>query len=115
MTAADISRFTQPGELSETIAMILAVLCAGPKGDKPAFKDANELVDILAFTAALIVEQSPEFTTPRHLRLGSEEFGRRTHEFVKTVREQRDRTGTPVMSAFAESHSVIPMPAEGHA
>lgn len=115
MAAADISRFTQPGELNETIATILAVLCAGPKGDKPAFKDANELVDMIAFTAALLVEQSPEFTTPRHLRLGSEEFGRRTHVFVKAIRDQRDVTGKPVMSAFSEAHSVIPADTVGNA
>ena len=115
MAAADISRFTQPGELNETIATILAVLCAGPKGDKPASKDAGELVDIIAFTAALIVEQSPQFTTRRLLRLGSEEFGRRTHEFVKAIRDQRDVTGKPAISAFSEAHQVIPADAAGHA
>jgi len=115
MAAADISRFTQAGELNTAIATVLAVLCGATNDGKPAFKDANELVDIIAFIAALIVEQSPEFTTPRHLRLGSEEFGRRAHEFVKAIRDQRDRTGTPVMSAFSESHSVIPADAEGYA
>ncbi len=115
MTAADISRFTQTGELNDTVATVLAVLSGATNGGKPAFKDANELVDIVAFTAALLVEQSPEFTTPRHLRLGSEEFGRRTHVFVKAMRDQRDRTGTPVITAFSEAHSVIPSEAAGHA
>jgi len=114
MTEADISRFTQPDELNTAIATILAVLCAGPTGDKPAFKDANELVDIIAFTAALLVEQSPQFTTRRLLRLGSEEFGRRTHAFVKAIRDQRDVTGTPVISAFSEENYVIPVDAAGH-
>jgi len=115
MAEADISRFTQPGELNETIGLILAVLSGAPNDGKPAFKDADELVDIIAFTAALIVEQSPEFTTRRHLRLGSEEFGRRTHGFVKAIRDQRDVTGKPVISAFSEAHSVIPVDATGHA
>jgi hypothetical protein len=115
MAAADISGFTDPGDLNFKIATLLAMLSGASGDDKPAFVDSNELVDALAFIAALVLEQSPGFTTPRHLRLASEEFGRRAHQFAKAIREQRERTGVPVMSAFAEDFRVIPKDAAGHA
>jgi hypothetical protein len=115
MAERDISRFTDDPDLRQRISLLLAVLAGGPDHDQPGVTDANSLVDAIAFLAALLVEQSPEFTTPRHLRLGAEEFGRRTHEFVKAIREQRERTGTPVISAFAEIAHVIPTEQAGRA
>jgi ATP-dependent RNA circularization protein (DNA/RNA ligase family) len=48
----------------------------------------------------MLVEEGPDFTTPRLLRLGVEEFERRALAFAKALREQRERTGGSAMAAF---------------
>jgi hypothetical protein len=100
MASADISRFTSDPDLRRRLELLLTVLAGGPDYEKTAYTDADTLVDVVAFLAAMLVEEGPEFTTPRHLRLGVEEFERRALGFVKALREQRERTGKGAMETF---------------
>ena len=100
MAPADVSRFLDDPELRRRTELLLAVLAGGPDYEKATYTDAGTLVDLVAFLAAMLVEAGPDFTTPRHLRLGVEEFERRALSFAKALREQRERTGVAVMSVL---------------
>jgi hypothetical protein len=112
MIQADIAKFSE-GALNLRTGLAFVTLAGShPDETEEVLVDANQIVDMLAFLGALVVEGDPMARTNQGLRLSAEELGRRVLAYARAIRAEGERTGVPVIMKFGGTGNVVPMPDE---
>lgn len=112
MTETSIDRFIDGGPTHQRTALGLYAL-AGAQAGATTPLSAQELIDQLAFIAALMIQGDPRLTTNQQVRLVGEQVGKDVAAYVRAIRARDAKGGKPVMAYFSEGGQGFASPEPG--